>query len=125
MADFEQAIALVLVHEGGYTPGILGDPGGETNFGISKSSFPDLDIKDLTVEQAKEIYKKDYWQFDDVEDQQEANCLFDCAVNQGLSRALTLKGKTLREIQLARLLHYVSLNKPKFYHSWFSRTLDV
>jgi lysozyme family protein len=39
----------------------LDDKGGETKYGISKRSYPDLDIKNLTLEQAKEIYKRDYW----------------------------------------------------------------
>jgi lysozyme family protein len=37
------------------------DPGGLTKFGISKRSFPDLDIENLTYEQAKDIYIKKYF----------------------------------------------------------------
>jgi lysozyme family protein len=44
-------------HEGGYV-NHPDDPGGETNFGISKKEFPHLDIKNLTRDDAKEIYKK-------------------------------------------------------------------
>ena len=33
----------------------------ETKYGISKRSFPALDIKNLTVEQAGEIYYKNYY----------------------------------------------------------------
>lgn len=46
--------------EGGY----VNDPndrGGETNFGISKRSYPSLDIKNLTIDEAIEIYRVDYW----------------------------------------------------------------
>lgn len=125
MADFEQAVELVLKHEGGYTVGLPGDPGGETNFGISKRSFPNEDIKNLTVERAKEIYQQEYWRFDSIENQQEANCLLDCAVNQGLSFAVSLQGQSLQDIQTARLLRYARIAKPQFYHSWFSRVLDV
>lgn len=57
---FETAIARVLGIEGGYTPG-ADDPGGETKWGISKRSYPDLDIKALTREEAVEIYRKDFW----------------------------------------------------------------
>lgn len=37
------------------------DPGGATNFGISQRSYPDIDIANLTVADAVEIYRKDYW----------------------------------------------------------------
>jgi len=125
MADFELAVALVLQHEGGYTPGLAGDAGGETNFGISKAAFPDLDIANLTVEQAKEIYRDKYWSFDDIADQATANCLLDCAVNQGIAVAKELRGMSLHDIQTARLMRYARIAKPQFYHSWFARVLDV
>lgn len=32
-----------------------------TKFGISCASYPDLDIKNLTLDQAKAIAKRDYW----------------------------------------------------------------
>ena len=51
---FEEAVKSVLKHEGGYVNDPK-DPGGETNFGISKRAFPDLDIKNLTEEDAIEI----------------------------------------------------------------------
>jgi len=57
---FDHCIELVLGHEGGY----VNDPhdaGGETNWGISKKVYKDVDIKNLTKEKAKAIYKKDYW----------------------------------------------------------------
>lgn len=127
MASFDIAVELVLQHEGGYTPGLQNDPGGATNFGISKRAYPELDIEHLTREQAIEIYAKDYWRFDSVVEQPLANCLLDASVNQGLG--FTLKNwhpdTTLKEFQLARLLRYAALNKPGFNHSWFHRTLDV
>ena len=58
--SFEDIINQVLEHEGGY----VNDPhdsGGETNFGIAKRWYPDVDIKNLTKEQAKHIYHTDYW----------------------------------------------------------------
>lgn len=133
MADFEQAVALVLKHEGGYTPGLPDDPGGETNFGIAKKYHPNVDIKNLTAEQAKEIYQQEYWRFDDVVNQSTANCLLDCAVNQGLAFAQELHELyvkqnvplALQEVQLHRLMRYASSNKTQFYHAWFSRVLDV
>ena len=46
-------------HEGGYV-NHPDDPGGETNFGISKKEYPHLDIKNLDREDAMAIYKRDY-----------------------------------------------------------------
>jgi lysozyme family protein len=57
---FEAAVAVVLAHEGGY----VNDPsdhGGETKNGISRRAYPNLDIANLTVEQAKAIYATDFW----------------------------------------------------------------
>jgi len=133
MADFRTAIELVLKHEGGYTAGLAGDPGGETNFGISKRQYPKLDIKNLTKEAAIEIYRKDYWaDWMGELDQQLANCLLDSAVNQGVGTMVRirnlagLRGKlTLKEFQVQRLIFYAKIGKADFYHSWFSRVLDV
>lgn len=82
MASFDQAIGTVLAHEGGYTFNPA-DPGGETNFGISKHAYPNLDIKDLTEDQAKEIYRRDYWRYDGIQNQDVATKVFDLAVNLG------------------------------------------
>ncbi len=38
-----------------------GDAGGGTKFGISKSSYPRLDIENLTREDAVKIYYYDFW----------------------------------------------------------------
>src|SRR5271166_7021852 len=54
------AVQFTLVREGGYSND-PDDPGGETNFGISKRYHPDVDIKNLTVEGAQQIYWTDYW----------------------------------------------------------------
>ena len=37
------------------------DPGGETKYGISKRSYPHLDIRNLTLAQAYDIYWVDFW----------------------------------------------------------------
>ena len=60
LTTFNNIIEVVLQHEGGY----VNDPndlGGETKYGITKSFYPDVDIKNLTKEQAKHIYHTDYW----------------------------------------------------------------
>lgn len=61
-----------------------------TKYGISAAAYPSLDIKNLTMDQAKEIYWRDYWQkagCDSLSDPL-ALCVFDAAVNQGVGRAI-------------------------------------
>lgn len=89
MAYFNEAIPHILESEGGYNH-IEGDAGGETNYGISKRAYPDEDIKNLTEDRAKELYKLDYWdkiKADDINSQVIATHIFDAAVNMGVSRA--------------------------------------
>ena len=104
MSKFDEIIEGVLKHEGGY----VNDPtdlGGETNFGITKRFYPDVDIKNLTEEGAKEIYKKDYWDKNKVDDLPDdlKHIYFDMCVNQGrgtavrvLQRAINGKGGDLK-----------------------------
>lgn len=89
---FEHAIQKVLADEGGYV-NHKNDKGGETNFGISKRSYPDVDIKNLTVEQAKDIYYRDFWQkgpYDKLACGALAEKVFNTAVNAGNGRAFKL-----------------------------------
>lgn len=59
-AVFVRAVEIVLRHEGGLADN-PSDPGGITNYGISRRSYPNLDIAGLTREQAAEIYYRDWW----------------------------------------------------------------
>jgi len=100
---FEQAIELVLSHEGGFQnhPEDRGNwTGGQvgvgqlkgTRWGISAMAYPELDIANLTRTQAIEIYRRDYWK--------RAGCdklpdflrypYFDVAVNSGPGTAARL-----------------------------------
>lgn len=76
-------------HEGGYTNDPH-DPGGETNWGISKREYPKLDIPNLTREQAKAIYYRDFWCKINAERLHSAVAfqLFDFAVNSGIQTAI-------------------------------------
>ena len=92
MAIFENAIEKTLVNEGGYINDV-NDKGGETKFGISKRAYPNEDIKNLTTDKAKEIYKNDYWdklRADEIDSQSVASDLFDTAVNMGVRTASKL-----------------------------------
>jgi lysozyme family protein len=60
-ARFLACITLIINRiEGGYVNDPQ-DPGGETKYGISKASYPNLDIAGLTFDQAAAIYYSDYW----------------------------------------------------------------
>lgn len=83
-SSWDDSIKFVLEQEGGYTND-PNDAGGETNFGICKRDFPDLDIRNLTQAAAEQIYITQYWQ----ECQCDGLpwpldiCVFDTAVNEG------------------------------------------
>lgn len=88
---FAQALAFTLQREGGYVND-PDDPGGETNYGLSKRAYPDLDIHDLTLETAALVYRRDYWErpgFNRVAEVAPAVAvrLFDLGVNCGTATA--------------------------------------
>jgi lysozyme family protein len=150
MASFTIAVTKTLEHEGGYTPGLPGDPGGETNFGISKAAYSNMDIAGLTRQDAINIYQKDFWYplYDQLESQGLANQLFDFGVNAGSKTAVKVLQAGLGATQdglfgpgtlqaansspnapegfcVARIRHYASLgNFSRFAASWVRRSLD-
>lgn len=85
---FKQAVELIFEHEGGYV-NHPDDRGLETNFGISKRAYPEVDIKNLTKAEAREIYRRDYWNTISGDDLPAPLALvtFDAAVNSGVHRA--------------------------------------
>jgi lysozyme family protein len=89
--NFDQAFDKLISHEGGYVNDPR-DPGGETKFGISKRAYPSVDIAGLTLEQAKAIYLRDYWQRARCDELPPALAfqVFDTAVNSGIGQAIRL-----------------------------------
>lgn len=59
---FDDAFARLVdpQHEGGYSNNPA-DPGGETKYGLSKRAYPGEDIANMTLDRAREIYRRDYW----------------------------------------------------------------
>lgn len=96
MGDFTRCIRHILNEEGGYVNHAK-DPGGETKYGISKRAYPQLDIPNLTLEEAEKIYKRDYWEpvLGNQWPDGLALLLFDTAVNMGVKTAIVLLQKTL------------------------------
>lgn len=84
---FDQAFDRLIGHEGGYVNNPA-DPGGETKFGISKRAYPDVEIASLTVEKAKDIYRRDFWEPLGNVDPAIKFQVFDFAVNAGMQTAI-------------------------------------
>jgi lysozyme family protein len=96
MSNFEEAIALVIKHEGGLNKNPY-DLGGITKYGISlrflKTINPaadDISIIKMELDQAKDIYFQYFWipnRYQDIKSQALANKLLDTAVNMGAKLA--------------------------------------
>jgi lysozyme family protein len=94
---FEAALRLVLKHEGGYVDH-PSDPGGATNLGITIGTLSGwlgrnatkAEVKALTVDAVKPIYRKNYWDRVKGDDLPAGldYAVFDYAVNSGPSRAV-------------------------------------
>lgn len=110
--NFDKAFELLIGHEGGYTT-LRSDPGNwtggkvgvgvlkGTKYGIAANSYPNEDIKNLTLARAKQIYKRDYWDkvWGDRLPASLAFHVFDMAVNSGISRGVKLLQKTVGSAQ--------------------------
>jgi len=94
--NWDKAFDLVIVNEGGYVDNSQ-DPGGATNWGCTKAVWEKYvghevtkdDIKALTKEDVKPLYKRNYWDavHGDAIPSGLDYCLFDAAINSGVGRA--------------------------------------
>lgn len=87
--NFDQCFTRLIGHEGGYV-NHPNDPGGETKYGISKRSYPNLSIADLTEYDAMVIYQRDFWnacKCDQLPPDVRFD-VFDAAVNSGVSQSI-------------------------------------
>jgi lysozyme family protein len=99
MAQISICFPHLLLWEGKYVND-PDDPGGQTNYGITDGldgiedgkididgdNIPDVDVKDLTPEQAMIIYKREFWDKmhgDAIHSQAIAGIMFDAFVNSG------------------------------------------
>lgn len=102
--NFEQCLALVLKHEGGYVNNPR-DPGGRTNLGVTQKVWEEwvghpvdeAAMKALGPQDVAPLYKKNYW--DKIKgDQLPAGvdyACFDLAVNSGVGRAAKILQKAV------------------------------
>jgi lysozyme family protein len=153
-AAFSNALSRTLKFEGGYVND-PNDPGGETNFGISKRSYPHLDIKNLTLEEATKIYERDFWHRAGCARLPDAVAVahFDAAVNHGIAGAIKILQRALRvmddgklgpktlaavasnevmelvdDMLWARLRYYFNISSDKkaiFLRGWLLRTIQL
>ena len=96
---FEEIIAIVLKHEGGYVDD-PDDRGGATNWGVTQKVYENFvgyecdkeEIKNMPVEVAEEIYKKNFWDPSRAEKLPEEvrEVYFDMVVNHGQRNAVRI-----------------------------------
>jgi lysozyme family protein len=137
---FEKIMMFVIKEEvgrfwstGGYTNDPV-DAGGETKWGISKRANPTVDIKNLTLPQAMEIYKTKYWNPEwEKLGFPMAAVLLDTSVNMGKTRALDFlekcNGSYIEYLQLriARYLEIIAAkpNQVKYKNGWMNRVTHL
>lgn len=127
--EFEAAVTQVLKHEGGFTASD-GNTGAPANFGINQAHNPDVDVRNITQNDAKAIYKTRYWDAiggDNLPAELQGTA-FDAAVNQGPANArkwLQESGGDVNKFNQLRRQHYEALAaKPEFAryrNTWMNR----
>ncbi|MFI5397610.1 MAG: glycosyl hydrolase 108 family protein [Candidatus Binatia bacterium] len=162
--NFDQAFAFVVGEEGGLSTD-RNDPGNwtmggvgrgiflGTKYGISAAAYPNEDIPNLTLDRAKFLYKRDYWDkvYGDALPALVSLGLFDAAVNEGVTESIRLAQTALgliadgvfghetmsrlsvvdrrifaRSFAIARILRYSKDSKwTTDGKSWTGRVLDV
>lgn len=91
--NFQRCLSWVLAHEGGYVNHPK-DPGGATNRGVTQTTYDAFtgggkDVRDITDEDVRTIYRRQYWDAVRADDLPGGvdYAVFDFAVNSGPSRA--------------------------------------
>lgn len=146
--NYDYCLNEVLKSEGGYTND-PNDAGGPTNYGITLADYRKYidktgtadDVRRMSLDQAKTIYKKRYWDAVDADNLPSGvdYSVFDYGVNSGVSRALRIynqfksekdSSKLINQINDERLhfLQGLAISKPqnqKFLRGWTSRVSRV
>jgi hypothetical protein len=133
VSGFNANVAKLLPREGGYK---ASDGNGfPVNFGINQKWHPDVDVKNMTQQQAIDIYKREYWDQigGDNLPPQTAAVAFDAAVNQSPEYAKQLIQKTGGDPQkmlTQRMQDYIDLtkkdpSKAPLLNGWLNRLKDV
>lgn len=146
--NFDYCFKIVIGHEGGFQidPVDNGNwTGGKqgvgvlkgTKYGVSSLAYPTLDIKNLTLDQAKAIYYKDYWAKLDLYEPALNLIAFDAAINHGVSASNLILSKTkkvssisdkLKLFEAERLAIYnrqSEAKKAKYLNGWKKRLANI
>lgn len=127
---FDAVIDPLLKREGGFVARD-GRSGAPANFGINQRYNPDVDVRNLTPDKAKELYRSRYWNAiggDQLPPEAQA-AVFDAAVNQGPQRAVQWwqqSGGDLAKFNQLRLQHYRT--RPDYAQngrSWEARVAET
>lgn len=162
--NYDQAFGIVVGIEGALSTD-RNDPGNwtgggvgrgfflGTKYGVSAAAYPNEDIPNLTLDRAKLIFKRDYWDrvHGDAIPALVALGLFDAAVNEGVGESIKLAQKALglvadgvlgpatlsglsavnghtfaRQFAIARIERYASdPNWERYDGGWTGRVLDI
>lgn len=136
--NFDTAFAFMLSWEGGHSND-PDDPGGETYKGISRKKNPQwsgwqfVDKKDF-VSAEREIehfYKMNYWHkcgCDNLPASFDV-CVFDTAVNMGVSRAMLILATDCnwQDYLMYRIMRYceISTKTPQYLRGWINRVVSL
>lgn len=97
-ANIQKSLPIIFGHEGGlqcdpsdpgnWTGGKVGHGRqGCTKYGIATNTYPNLDIRNLTLKRAGELYERDFWnpiRLSEFESQGLATEIFDTSINCGV-----------------------------------------
>jgi lysozyme family protein len=98
-------LAHILMWEGGLSTDPH-DPGGLTKYGISSASYPNVNIRELSREQALAIYEQDFWLGLQLPELHPAVAfvVMDAAINMGPHTAVTLLQKVIGQVHVDGIL---------------------
>lgn len=124
--NFNKAFKITVGLEGRYSND-PDDPGGETKFGISKRYNPNIDIKNLTLDQAKLIYLNKYWLLAGCDSlSYPIDCItFDRSVLYGVedAKVWAKAADSWDDILFCSLQHIVDHWNPKYAKGWINRII--
>jgi len=139
--NFDQSFDWLIKHEG--TKYITDSNGYGAKFGINEKANPDVDVKNLTIDQAKSIYKKKYWDAVDGDNLSAINpklalAAFDLAAlagpsvakritaqsNGDLNKFMELRQSFLNSIKSEKL-NKGSANVDAIHDAWANRGKDI
>jgi hypothetical protein len=122
----EAANNLIDRREGGYND-TDGNTGAPVNMGINAKFHPGIDVKNLTRDQALNIYKKEYWDEinADALSPVAAKVAFDAAVNQGPAYAKRLIAEVGDDAQKMLEKRATDYSKGTHNTNWKQRLQDL